>query len=215
LFCATSLPPLFIGILRACFAPKPEAGRAADAGTFDFTDAVRDGVSAMTAMCGFVVVFSALLSVLKAAGLFRIAVSALSALGIPVSDAGAFLTYLLEVTEGVAHSAYWHLPLTAAAFGLGFAGLCIHLQLFSFFRRKPFPIQKPHYFLLRLLTGICSAFSCRLLTRLFPEAAAASAGSRPLSPVPAGSPALSAALLALSLFFLLICSKRDSVPKKA
>jgi hypothetical protein len=121
----------------------------------------------------------------------------------------------LEVTEGVAHSAYWHLPLAASAFGLGFAGLCIHLQLFSFFRRKPFPMPKANYSLLRLLTGICSAFFCRLLTRLFPEAAAASAGSRPLSPVPAGSPALSAALLALSLFFLLTCSKRDSVPKKA
>lgn len=215
LFCSTVLPPLLIGIFRACFAPKPEAQTEPESGSFDFTDAVRDGVAAMTSMCGFVVVFSALLSVLRASGLFRFAVSALSALGFTVSGAGALLTYFLEVTEGVSHSAYWRLPLTAAAFGLGFSGLCIHLQLFSFFRKKPFPMPKPIYLSIRLLTGMAAAAVCRLLTRIFPEAAAVFAGSLPLTPIPAGTPALSAALLSLSLFFLLICADRRITPKKA
>lgn len=214
LFCSTVLPPLLIGIIRARFAPKPTAKPSAAASGDDFTDAVRDGISAMVSMCGFVVVFSVLLAVFQVSGLFRAAVSLLSACGFTVPNAGALLLYFAEVTEGVEHSAYWHLPLSTAAFGLGFAGVCIHLQLFSFFRRKAFPIPKPLYFVLRLLTAVCSSVVCTWLTRLFPEAAAASAVTAPLEAVPAGSPALSAALLGLSVFFLAVCKNGDKTLKK-
>ncbi len=210
LFISTALPPLFIGAIRAFFAPKPKNLQAVENPPFDFTDTVRDGVSAMASMCGFLVVFSALLSVLQSSGIFRTLVALFTALGFTVSDAGAFLTYFLEVTAGVTHSAYWHLPLSVTAFGLGFAGLCIHLQLFSFFRRKAFPMSKYTYLIFRFLTALCSSYVCRMLTRIFPTAAAVSVGTAPLSAIPAGSSALSAALLSLSVFFLLVCYNTQS-----
>ncbi len=214
LFCSTVLPPLIIGIVRARFAPKPKVKPSTAASGGGFTDAVRDGISAMVSMCGFVVVFSTLLAVLQVSGIFRTAVSLLTACGFTVPDAGALFMYLAEVTEGVEHSVYWHLPLTVTAFGLGFAGVCIHLQLFSFFQRKPFPMPKPLYLVLRLLTAVCSAAVCSWLTRLFPDAAAVSAVTPPLEAVPAGNPALSAALLGLSVFFLAVCQNESHALKK-
>ena len=214
LFFSTILPPLLIGIIRALFASKPESTKPVENAPFDFADAVRDGVSAMVSMCGFLVVFSALLSVLQSSGIFRLSVSLLSSLGSTIPDAGAFLNYTLEVTAGVTHCAYWHLPLPITAFGLGFSGLCIHLQLFSFFRNNTFPMPRYIYFVLRLFSALSASLVCRILIRLFPSAVEAAAGSAPLSAIPAGSPALSAALLGLSVFFLLICSDKHSALKK-
>lgn len=214
LFLSTIIPPLVIGIVRACSVQKPEKTKPVENISFDFTDVVRDGVSAMTSMCGFLVVFSALLSVIQSSGIFRVFISQMSSLGFTVPGAGAVLTYFLEVTAGVTHCAHWHLPLHVTAFGLGFAGLCIHLQLFSFFRRKAFPLSKYIYLLLRLFSALCSSFVCKLLIRIFPSAVEASAGGAPLAAVPAGSPALSAALLGLSVFFLLVCADRQSTLKK-
>lgn len=57
------------------------------------TDAVRDGISAMVSMCGFVVVFSALLSVLHGSGLFQAFTGLLARCGVTVPDAGALTAF--------------------------------------------------------------------------------------------------------------------------
>lgn len=214
LFCSTVFPSLLIGAIFARFAPQPKNKIPMKTASFDFSDAVRDGVSAMVSMCGAVVAIRALLSVFQASGAFRAAASAIASLGLTIPEADTLLIYFFEVTAGVSHSAHWHFSLIMTAFGLGFAGVCIHLQIFSFFRSKPFPVSKPCYLLLRFVHAFCSGLLCSFLLRLFPAVSAVSAGGASLPAETAGSPALSASLLCLSVFFLLICSKRKDLPEK-
>ncbi len=215
LFFACLLAPLLTGVCLARFAPLPAKTAAVPpTASGSFTDAVRDGVSAMVSMCGFVVVFSGLLAVLHGAGLFQAGVSLLARLGFTVPDAGALAAFFLEVTAGTAHSAYWHTAPAIVAFGLGFGGVCIHLQIFSFFR-DGFPLHRGLYLLSRLWNGLLAAACYRALAFVFPAAESAAAGGAALAAAPtAGSTAASAALLALALFFLAACRTGVRGPKK-
>lgn len=206
LFVACAVAPLLIGLCLARFAPKPAKEADAPAPTGGaFTDAVRDGVSAMVSMCGFVVVFSGFLTVLHASGLFQTTTHLLAHLGFTVPDAGALTAFTLEVTAGTAHSAYWHTAPALVAFGLGFGGICIHLQIFSFFRGG-LPMRRSFYLAARFGNGLLAAACYRILSFLFPATETASAGGAALATAPAaGSAAASAALLVLALFFLAAC----------
>ena len=203
LFFSSLLPPLLIGITMARFAPKPEAVPEHAASFYGFTEAVRRSTTARVTLCSFVVVFSALLALLKASGLFGVAVRGLTRLGLRGEESAALCSFLLEVTAGVQQST--GLPPVLTAFCLGFAGLCIHLQIYALFFKTGFPLSKGLYTLLRLLTGILTAGAYLVLNRIFPASTAVMAGA-PMSFAPtAGSPAACAALLLLSFFFLLSC----------
>ena len=203
LFLASLLPPIWIGITMARFVPKPEAAPEPPAACSGFTESVRRSTAAMVTLCSFVVVFSALLALLKTSGLFGAAVQGLMHLGLGAEESAALCSFLLEVTAGVRESA--GLPPVLTAFGLGFAGLCIHLQICALFFKTGFPISKGLYTLLRLAAGILTAGAYLVLNRIFPASTAVMAGA-PMSFAPtAGSPAASAALLLLSFFFLLSC----------
>lgn len=210
LFAACAAAPLITGLILSRFAPKPKKEAETLPAGGSFTEAVRDGVSAMVSMCGFVVVFSAVLALLQGSGIFRAVTALLARFGMTIPGAGAAVICFLEVTAGISHCAYWQLSPAVTAFGLGFAGLCIHLQLFSFFSKTGFPLGKSIYLLTRLLNGLLSAAVYTALARIFPASAEAAASGAPLKAVPAGSPALSAALLLLSLFFLLFCAQKNT-----
>ena len=186
-FLACLLAPLITGVCLARFAPKPvKTDDAVPQGAGSVTDAVRSGVSAMVSMCGFVVVFSALLAVLHGSGLFQTLTGLLARCGLTVPDAGAAVSFFLEVTAGATHSAYWHTAPALVAFGLGFGGVCIHMQIFSFFRGG-FPMRRTAYLLSRLLNGLLAAACYRAL-----------------------------AFFARSVFFLTACVKKGSLePFKA
>lgn len=206
LFVSCLLAPLLFGLLTAPFSPKPTARPDADFSSGSFTSAVRDGVSAMVSMCGFLTVFAGIAEILQSAGVFRMGTAFLARLGVTVPTADALLRFLLEVTGGVAQCAYWRLSPALAAFGLGFAGVCIHLQIFSFFKKPPMRFSV--YFGARLLNGLFCAAVYSALARLFPRAVETAGTVAPLTRVFVGDPALSAALLLLSVFFLLSCTSR-------
>ena len=217
LFLSCLIAPLLTGLFLARFAEKPartESPPPADTG--GVTRAVQNGVSAMVAMCGFVVVFSALLAVLHGSGLFQRCAGLLARLGMTVPAAGALVSFLLEVTSGVTHSTYWHVSPALIAFGLGFGGVCIHLQIFSFFRSTGFPMKKALYLVSRFANGVLAAACYRALAYGFPASeAAASLAHGALSAAPtAGSAAASLALLALSVLFLLSCAEKNRPPHR-
>lgn len=204
LLAATSLPPLLFGAVLARFAPPvpktPLATRADPSG--GFTEAVRGGASAMMTLCAFVVAFSAASAVLRAAGVFRFLTGALARCGVPAGLADPLLTGFLEVTAGVGAASYWHLSPAAAAFLLGFGGLCIHAQLFAFFGSRP-PCRRTVYLASRVLNGVLCAAAYRLLAPFFPAAQTAAAMTPALSAAPAaGTWPAAAALIGASLVFL-------------
>ena len=148
--------------------------------------------------------------VLHDAGIFQFLCGFLSRLGLTVPLSGALLTMGLEITAGVSQCVYWHLPVYFLAFGLGFSGVCIHLQIFSFFHKAGLPLSKTRYVLARFLNGLLSAAFYLLLSYFLPANTSVAVETSPLNTAPmAGSAASSLALIALSVFFLLTCILRS------
>ena len=211
LFFACALAPLLLGLILSRFADKPKKSlKSPESAPGGIVSAVQDGIKATVSLCGFVIVFSMLLAVLHDAGIFQFLCGFLSRLGLTVPLSGALLTMGLEITAGVSQGVYWHLPIYFLAFGLGFSGVCIHLQIFSFFHKAGLPLSKTRYVLARFLNGLLSAACYLLLSHFFPVTASAAVETSPLNTAPmAGSAASSLALIALSVFFLLTCILRS------
>lgn len=211
LFFACALAPLLLGLTLSRFAEKPEKSlKSPEAAPGGIVSAVQDGIKATVSLCGFVIVFSMLLAVLHDAGIFQFLCGFLSRLGLTVPLSGALLTMGLEITTGVSQCVYWHLPVYFLAFGLGFSGVCIHLQIFSFFHKAGLPLSKTRYVLARFLNGLLSAASYLLLSYFFPANTSVAVETSPLNTAPmAGSAASSLALITLSVFFLLTCILRS------
>ena len=191
LFFACALAPLLLGLTLSRFAEKPEKSlKSTESAPGGIVSAVQDGIKATVSLCGFILVFSMLLAVLH--------------------DAGIFQTMGLEITAGVSQCVYWHLPVYFLAFGLGFSGVCIHLQIFSFFHKAGLPLSKTRYVLARFLNGLLSAAFYLLLSYFLPANTSVAVETSPLNTAPmAGSAASSLALIALSVFFLLTCILRS------
>lgn len=214
LFISCAAAPFLFGLLLSLFTPLPSRQFTPSPITHTFPEAVREGTSAMITMCSFLVLFSSVTAVLQAAGVFRAAAALLSRTGLTVPTANVILRFLLEVTSGLSHCAYWNLSPVLAAFGLGFGGLCIHLQFFSFFKKQTFPLPVPLYLLARLINGILCAGVYSILSRLFPSAVETAGTGTPIPALSNNDPALSAVLLALSLFFLLVCGSKNTAHEK-
>ncbi len=211
LFFACALAPLLLGLVLSRFADKPEKNlKPPESAPGGIVSAVQDGIKATVSLCGFVIVFSMLLAVLHDAGIFQFLCGFLSRLGLTVPLSGTLLTMGLEITAGVSQCVYWHLPIYFLAFGLGFSGVCIHLQIFSFFHKTGLPLSKTRYVLARFLNGLLSAACYLLLSCFFPANTSVAVETAPLNTAPtAGSAASSLALIALSVFFLLTCILRS------
>ncbi len=211
LFFACALAPLLLGLTLSRFAEKPEKSlKSPESAPGGIVSAVQDGIKATVSLCGFVLVFSMLLAVLHDAGIFQFLCGFLSRLGLTVPLSGALLTMGLEITAGVSQCVYWHLPVYFLAFGLGFSGVCIHLQIFSFFHKAGLPLSKTRYVLARFLNGLLSAAFYLLLSYFLPANTSVAVETSPLNTAPmAGSAASSLALIALSVFFLLTCILRS------
>lgn len=211
LFFACALAPLLLGLILSRFAEKPEKSlKSPEAAPGGIVSAVQDGIKATVSLCGFVLVFSMFLAVLHDAGIFQFLCGFLSRLGLTVPLSGTLLTMGLEITAGASQCIYWHLPVYFLAFGFGFSGVCIHLQIFSFFHKAGLPLSKTRYVLARFLNGLLSAACYLLLSCFFPANTSVAVETAPLNTAPtAGSAASSLALIALSVFFLLTCILRS------
>ena len=123
-------------LLYFCFAARQTDAAQTDVPPEPFTaafpSAVRQGVSASLAVCGFVVCFTVLVGLLDSHGLFSRTAAQLSALtGLAPQAARALLTGVLEL--GSAVGAMEGLPpsrstLALAAAILGWGGLSVHCQ---------------------------------------------------------------------------------------
>lgn len=200
-----TLSSLLLAAVTAPFAPRVEEAPTPTAplDPHPLVSAVTDACRATWTLCGWVVFFSGVTALLRASGLLSYVNQLMTLFGLSSPQAGVLTTFLLEVTAGTgAASALWASPVLLA-FGLGFGGLCVHLQLFSLF--SPFPGSKVRFFLFRFLHGALSALLTAGLLRLFPRAAAPVAVPAS-APVLAASPAGGLSLLLMSLVFLLFLS---------
>ncbi len=202
---------LMLGIFTRFGAPQPQkkpsktspASLKPSSCGSPFVASVRQAGAAMAMMCGFVLIFWALLPIFRESGLTAAITRKLLQWGFPPSTAASLPSFLSEVTAGCHTGAAVKASLPLFAFGLGWGGLCVHLQIFSLFR--DFPLSRLRFFLFRLLHGLLSGALCWLILPLFPECTAASA-LWSTSPIKVSTVSIPAAIV---LFLLLLIMALD------
>ena len=148
-----------------------------------------DAARSMLNMCCFVILFAALMNLLR---LFC---------RDPVKSAA--LSCVLEVTGGCSDLAKLGAPAWAVSAAIGWGGVCVHFQVFSSLTELGF--SRARFFFHRLLQSALSAAVSFGLTLLFPESREAFQNlSGPVRGTLGASFPASAALLALCLALLFV-----------
>lgn len=129
---------------------------------------VSDAASAVLKMCACIVIFSGFTAILHGAGIYQTAARLLARTGLfSPTDSAVVLSFLIEVTGGAGTAAKFRAGAPLYTFGVAFGGLCVHMQLFSFF--GVFPCSRRKFFLFRLLHGLLSSAIYRAIAAALPE----------------------------------------------
>lgn len=200
LFTSVTFSGVLLGVITAFRAPlgrEPESVPAAPPSPA-LMASVTDAARSVLVMCACVVLFSGFTAILHGSGLFGMLSAKLTRLGLfSPFESAAVLSFLLEVTGGVGEAAQFRCAGVFYAFGLAFGGVCVHLQVFSFFKELPCKLWK--FFLCRLAHGLMSAGCYLLLSRFIPHSSVPT-----LAAVGSGGAVFSGSLLG-GLSLLLMC----------
>ena len=146
-----------------------------------------DAAHAMISMCCFVVLFAALLNLLR--------------LWVTSPRSAAVLSGLLEVTGGCSDFAKLGMPLWTVSFIIGWGGICVHFQVLSSVEK--IQVGLPRFLLFRLLHGTFAALITAGLVRAFPLSEEVfSNTAAPLAANFSGSIPAATALIALCAAFV-------------
>lgn len=138
-------------------------------------ESITNSISTILLIGGFVVIFSSIISILKASGLLNILCIAIAPifniLHIDPSFISGILTGFLEITNGIQTISSiacknFSINLIITAFLLGFGGISVFLQVFSITSKTDLSI-KP-YIYGKILHGIFAGFYTFLLIQIFP-----------------------------------------------
>ena len=138
-------------------------------------ESITNSISTILLIGGFVVLFSSIISILKASGFLNVLCMAISPildfLNIDSSFASGLLTGILEITNGIqsiSSIAYKKISinLIITAFLLGFGGISVFLQVFSIIAKTDLSI-KP-YIYGKILHGLFAAFYTFVFIQVFP-----------------------------------------------
>ena len=122
-------------------------------------NSIKQATSTLLSICGFIVLFSIILSTLQTSGLINIFTNILHAFGLSKEVSIALITGIIELTNGVNLSSqtfnvFPHLSILLTSFLLGFGGLSVLLQVYSIIYKENISI-KP-YLLGKILHGLFS-----------------------------------------------------------
>lgn len=186
---------IFIGIAQGWCAPRMYRVRAKARSfmpfSLAFTEAVNAATKALLYMCGFVILFSVILSLLDGMG----------------QGQTALLSGLLEVTSGcVILAGERELFIALLGFLLGFGGLSVHCQIRAVLHAYPQALKG--FGLFRMLSGLlCGAFSYILYHTVPLSVKTFAVGTATVQPFTA-TPTVSLVLLCMSGCFLLCSEKK-------
>lgn len=172
-------------------------------------------VRACLNMSFYIVVFWGFMALFHESGAFGAVVRCLP---LPFADGmtrAGLLSFFFEVTGGISDSVSLGLPAPIFLLGLSFGGVCIHLQLFSFFKLPPLGYGR--FLLGRLLQCALSLGVFSLIHSLFPQAFEASVlVGNPVFGGLKGNFVGSLCLTILFITYILISEKesKESVEKK-
>ena len=138
-------------------------------------ESITNSISTILLIGGFVVIFSSVISILKASGILNILCASITPifniLHIDSNFISGILTGFLEITNGIQSISSiacknFSINLVITAFLLGFGGISVFLQVFSITSKTDLSI-KP-YIYGKLLHGLFAAFYTFLFIQIFP-----------------------------------------------
>lgn len=138
-------------------------------------ESITNSISTILLIGGFVVIFSSVISILKASGILNILCASIAPifniLHIDSNFISGILTGFLEITNGIQSISSiacknFSINLVITAFLLGFGGISVFLQVFSITSKTDLSI-KP-YIYGKLLHGLFAAFYTFLFIQIFP-----------------------------------------------
>lgn len=192
LFAAQILGSLTLGLLSGLTAGREPAQRGktkirALGPVPALIASAADASRGMLGMCCFVILFAALMSLLRG--------------WIPSPNVCTALSGALEITGGCADFAKAGMPLWAFSFILGWGGVCVHFQVLSSAEKIRVPMLR--FLTFRLLHGVFAAAATFALLRFFPLSAEAFSNTdAPLTAGFSGSVPAATALVVLCGAFL-------------
>lgn len=138
-------------------------------------NSIMNSISTIVMIGGFVVLFSVIISILKASHILSLLALSINPifniLQIPTSFSAPFITGFLEITNGI--SLICAIPFKAisvniiiTAFILGFGGISVMLQVFSIIAKTDLSV-KP-YVIGKLLHGVFAAIYTYIMITVFP-----------------------------------------------
>lgn len=128
--------------------------------------AIKNTFSSLSLICGFIVIFSVIISILNTSNILNHISLLLNTFNIPPDASKSILIGLLEVTNGVNSlsnftSLNLNLSLCISSFLIGFGGLSIMLQIYSITSKHNISIRP--YFYGKLLQGLFSSILILLI----------------------------------------------------
>lgn len=118
-------------------------------------EACDDGVRGIFNLCGFVILFSAMLGILHNLNIEKFIGEFFSFFGVPTHTANALFPILWEVTKGCNQACVLGAPIYMLAFAIGWGGICVHFQVYA--QIHTLNISKLKFTFFRLLQGVLSA----------------------------------------------------------
>lgn len=153
-------------------------------------------------LCSLVVVFSVLILILDSTSISEEISDIFLNIGLPKSSANSILPIFLEVTSGCVSAANQKAPIELISFALGWAGLCVHFQIFSSLQGIKFSIIK--FMSFRFIHGLLASLLTHILLKIIPiEIEVISNTTKQLSYSTYSDYASCIALILLSVFFVL------------
>ncbi len=196
LYASMVISAVFIGVFMRFFTDEESVPprRSREFNPSVITESIAAGTNSMLIMCAWVLVFSCVNSLIGTLPLRE--------------NTLIWLNILTEVTSGCsAASAVF--PVSAQALVIGWAGLSVHCQIFSFVRVTKLKIRR--FFLSRLAHGGLATMTAMILFRIFPcEVSVFASDSDILPQVFSVSAPAAVAMLCLASFLIL-----DILPRKS
>ncbi|MDR1467052.1 MAG: hypothetical protein LBI55_01310 [Oscillospiraceae bacterium] len=157
-----------------------------------------DSTSATLSMCSLVVLFYSTWEIIKNTTLESSAVDFFTAIGFSENISKSILPVLLEVTIGCRDCINFGVSHYLLAFALGWAGICVHFQIYTFMGGIKF--SKIKFMIWRMLHGGLSVVIFSLILSIFPISVAVSQSNYEKVPVNAYS------FTSGSLALILLCA---------
>ncbi len=170
IFISITVSSLFFGVILGIKKPVPEV-KTNSYQTLNFNDCMtlsaKTAMSSTVTLCLYVLIFSMFLTVLRFSGLYEKIVDLVFVNGLFLKkECSVLLAFFFEVVDGVNAANTLKVNSDIIVLGLSFGGLCVHFQLFSFFKKKTIVIWK--FYFNRVLISFTSVQILRFLKAMFP-----------------------------------------------